>query len=78
MPLFITCFHWLSKAVVKRLTEPKPTVQSQNRFSIWNRFQVLAQDEAEILLKTLKTWVKLIMTTIKLIKIIIVQLHFQR
>ena len=66
------------KAVVKRLTEPKPTVSSQNRFSIWNRFQVLAQDEAEILLKTLKTWVKLIMTNIKLLKIIIVQSHFQR
>ena len=43
-----------------------------------NRFQVLAQDEAEILLKTLKTWVKLIMTNIKLIKIIIVQSYFQR
>ena len=25
------------KSVVKRLTEPKPTVKSQNRFSIWKR-----------------------------------------
>ena len=68
LPLHFNYFLLPIKAVVKRLTEPKPTVSSQNLFSTWNRFQVLAQDEAEILLKTLKTWVKLIMTNIKLIK----------
>ena len=62
------------KAVVKRLTETKPTVLTLKSKPVFK----LAQDKAEILLKIVKTWVKLIMTNIKLIKIIIVQSHFQR